>query len=82
LWLDLELNGSELKTFATWRRKGNFREAFGPGGGVISVVLCLSIIPWNSAYTEENHGILEFSNVPEDLSVRQHRCENLKGRDS
>jgi hypothetical protein len=50
LQLYLELIGPELKAFATWRGRGHFREAFGPGGGVISVVFFLSIIPWHSAY--------------------------------
>lgn len=50
LLLHLELIGPEVKAFATWRGRGHFREAFGPEGGVISVVLFLSIIPGHSAY--------------------------------
>lgn len=50
LWLYLEFIGPEFRAFTIWRERSHFPEAFGPGGGVMSVVWFLSVIPWHSAY--------------------------------
>ena len=50
MWLYLEFIGPEFRAFTIWRERSHFPEAFGPGGGVMSVVWFLSVIPWHSAY--------------------------------